>query len=472
MSATLRAAILDAADAVEAAREALCLLDAASGDGDHGVTMTIGARRVRSQLEGVLTDDPEALVRAAAIGMAGAGGAIGAIYGRGLLAIAARLREGATDGDFDAARLELLASAVERAATATAGLGASPGDKTIVDALVPTAAALDDAARAGRSWSAGLAAADAAAQAGAAVDGRARGTNRPLRALRREEQGHGRPRRGFARDHRPRARRRARSTRRRADVAALIGTSWKMNLTLGEADHWLSTFRPLAADFPGVDFFVLPPFTALALARERLAGSGIAWGAQDVSPFANGAHTGDISAAMLADLGCRYVEVGHAERRRDHGEAPATIAAKVRAILEAGMDVVLCTGELDEARSRARSRRSWPTSSGAWTASAPRTWAGSSSPTSRSGQSAWAAGRHHPIASAGSTGRSPSGSAAAGANQAEDHLRRQRRRDRAPPGLLAEPGVDGLFIGRNGLDPLGFAAIARAVPAPEQAVIR
>ncbi|HEY2888686.1 MAG TPA: DAK2 domain-containing protein, partial [Candidatus Limnocylindrales bacterium] len=159
--------ILDAADAVEAAREALCLLDAASGDGDHGVTMTIGARRVRSQLEGVLTDDPEALVRAAAIGMAGAGGAIGAIYGRGLLAIAARLREGATDGDSDAARLELLASAVERAATATAGLGASPGDKTIVDALVPTAAALDDAARAGRSWSAGLAAADDAAQAGA-----------------------------------------------------------------------------------------------------------------------------------------------------------------------------------------------------------------------------------------------------------------------------------------------------------------
>jgi dihydroxyacetone kinase-like protein len=166
VSATLRAAILAAADAVEAAREPLCLLDAASGDGDHGVTMTIGARRVRSQLEGVASDDPEALIRAAAIGMAGAGGAIGAIYGRGLLAIAARLREGAT-GDSDAARLELLASAIERAATATAGLGASPGDKTILDALVPTAAALDDAARAGVPWSAALAAADAAAQAGA-----------------------------------------------------------------------------------------------------------------------------------------------------------------------------------------------------------------------------------------------------------------------------------------------------------------
>jgi len=143
------------------------LLDAASGDGDHGVTMTIGARRVRSQLEQVASDEPEALIRAAAIGMAGAGGAIGAIYGRGLLAIAARLREGVAGGNSDEARLELLASAIERAATATAGLGASPGDKTILDALVPTAAALDDAARAGMSWPAALAAADNAAQAGA-----------------------------------------------------------------------------------------------------------------------------------------------------------------------------------------------------------------------------------------------------------------------------------------------------------------
>ena len=168
MSAALRVAILAAADAVEAAREPLCLLDAASGDGDHGVTMTIGARRVRSQLEQVTSDEPEALVRAAAIGMAGAGGAIGAIYGRGLLAIAARLREGpAGDGD-DVARLDLLASALERAATTTLALGAGPGDKTVLDALLPAAASLADSARAGVAWVPALAAADDAAQAGAA----------------------------------------------------------------------------------------------------------------------------------------------------------------------------------------------------------------------------------------------------------------------------------------------------------------
>ncbi len=167
MSGTLRAAILAAADAVEAAREPLCLLDAASGDGDHGVTMTIGARRVRSQLEQVPSDEPEALIRAAAIGMAGAGGAIGAIYGRGLLAIAARLHEEPGAGDSGAARLDLLASAVERAATATLGMGASPGDKTVLDALLPAAASLAESVRARAGWAAALAAADEAAQAGA-----------------------------------------------------------------------------------------------------------------------------------------------------------------------------------------------------------------------------------------------------------------------------------------------------------------
>ena len=169
MSASLRAAILAATDAVEAAREPLCLLDAASGDGDHGVTMTIGARRVRSQLEQVESDEPEALIRAAAIGMAGAGGAIGAIYGRGLLAIAARLREGPAEGDGDPARLDLLASALERAATSTLALGAGPGDKTVLDTLLPTVASLADSARAGIAWAPALAAADAAARAGAAA---------------------------------------------------------------------------------------------------------------------------------------------------------------------------------------------------------------------------------------------------------------------------------------------------------------
>jgi dihydroxyacetone kinase len=163
MSGALRTAILAAADALEESREALCLLDATSGDGDHGVTMTIGARRVRSQLELVTSEEPEAIVRASAVGMAGAGGAIGAIYGRGLLAIAARLHAAGTSPP----DLGLLASAVEQAALATAGLGAKIGDKTVLDALLPMAAALSDSVRDEAPLPAALGAADRAARQGA-----------------------------------------------------------------------------------------------------------------------------------------------------------------------------------------------------------------------------------------------------------------------------------------------------------------
>jgi triosephosphate isomerase len=129
----------------------------------------------------------------------------------------------------------------------------------------------------------------------------------------------------------------------------LIGTSWKMNLTSTEADRWFRAFLPLAQDLDDRDLFVLPPFTALWVARERLRGTAVAWGAQDVAPDDAGAHTGDISAPMLADLGCTYVEVGHSERRRDHGETPELIAAKAAAALRWGMRPVICLGERERA---------------------------------------------------------------------------------------------------------------------------
>ena len=254
-------------------------------------------------------------------------------------------------------------------------------------------------------------------------------------------------------------------------MRALIGTSWKMNLTVAQAEHWFATFRPLAREAADVDFFVLPPFTVLWLARERLAGSGIAWGAQDVSPFADGAHTGDVSARMLADLGCRYVEVGHAERRRDHGETPVAIAAKVEAIVQAGMDVVLCTGELDEASVEAAIEavmtdlercleRIGPADLARIVIAYEPSWAIGEgrrpAPPARVGQIHRAiAERLQPLA--GVRPRIIYGGSVDATSA---------------PLLLAEPGVDGLFIGRNGLDPLRFATIAGAVPAPQQAGIR
>src|SRR3990170_7554934 len=117
-----------------------------------------------------------------------------------------------------------------------------------------------------------------------------------------------------------------------------------MNLTSSDAAGYLGTLRSLLDELDAVDLFVLPPFTAIWVAREQLAGTGIRWGAQDVHPDDAGAHTGDVSAPMLADLGCTIVEVGHSERRRDHGETDALVARKVAAAQRWGMTALVCVG--------------------------------------------------------------------------------------------------------------------------------
>src|SRR5256885_6946981 len=125
----------------------------------------------------------------------------------------------------------------------------------------------------------------------------------------------------------------------------LIGTSLKMNLTSSEAAAYFDTLRPLVASLIACDMFVLPPFTSIWVARERLTGSNVAWGGQDVHAEDAGAHTGDISAPMLADLGCTFVEVGHSERRRAHGETDDLVARKVRQVVRHAMTPIMCVGE-------------------------------------------------------------------------------------------------------------------------------
>lgn len=95
----------------------------------------------------------------------------------------------------------------------------------------------------------------------------------------------------------------------------------------------------------GVRLAVCPPLVHIPGVAECLAGSAVAWGAQNLSEHASGAYTGEVSAAMLADYGCRYVIVGHSERRALYGETDAVVAAKFLAARSAGLVPVLCVGE-------------------------------------------------------------------------------------------------------------------------------
>ncbi len=98
----------------------------------------------------------------------------------------------------------------------------------------------------------------------------------------------------------------------------------------------------------GTDIVVCPPYTLLWSIAEVLSESPIKLGAQDCHPENHGAYTGDISAAMLVDMGCRYVILGHSERRIAHHEDSALIARKVAAAQQAGLFVILCVGESKE----------------------------------------------------------------------------------------------------------------------------
>ncbi|NBC15067.1 MAG: triose-phosphate isomerase [Gammaproteobacteria bacterium] len=130
----------------------------------------------------------------------------------------------------------------------------------------------------------------------------------------------------------------------------LIAGNWKMNGTKAEAAELLNGIKAGVAGMQRVDVAVCPPFPYLYLAEQLLADSAIAWGSQDVSEHAGGAFTGQISAAMLKDFGCRYAIVGHSERRQFNGESDALVASKYAQAVASGVVPVLCIGESLEER--------------------------------------------------------------------------------------------------------------------------
>jgi len=103
-----------------------------------------------------------------------------------------------------------------------------------------------------------------------------------------------------------------------------------------------------------VEVAVCPPYPYLEQVSALLAGTPIAWGAQNISEYAQGAHTGEVSAAMIKEFGCRYAIVGHSERRQLYGESDERVAAKFGAARAAGITPILCVGETLEEREAGR----------------------------------------------------------------------------------------------------------------------
>jgi triosephosphate isomerase (TIM) len=138
----------------------------------------------------------------------------------------------------------------------------------------------------------------------------------------------------------------------------LMAGNWKMNLNHLEAIALVQklAFSLTDKDLDAVEVAVLPPFTDIRSVQTLVDGDKyrLVYGAQDVSAQDNGARTGEISAAMLAKLGCTYVVVGHSERREYHNEDDALVNAKVRKALEHGVTPIVCVGERLEVRKAGR----------------------------------------------------------------------------------------------------------------------
>ncbi|MAF95007.1 MAG: triose-phosphate isomerase [Rhodospirillaceae bacterium] len=132
----------------------------------------------------------------------------------------------------------------------------------------------------------------------------------------------------------------------------LIAGNWKMNGLRADGESLASDLTDLMKNETDAvfDMVVCPPFTLIAAVADALAGSAIALGAQDCHPAEKGAHTGDVSAAMLADLGCDFVIAGHSERRTNHFESDAAVQAKAAAVQAQGMAAIICIGETEEQR--------------------------------------------------------------------------------------------------------------------------
>lgn len=246
----------------------------------------------------------------------------------------------------------------------------------------------------------------------------------------------------------------------------LIAGNWKMHMLRAEGlqlvDGVLAGLSRVGGDR---DLLVIPPYTLLVPVADRLVGSPLALGAQDLHEQASGAFTGAVSGPMLRDAGCRYVLVGHSERRDIFGDTGELLARKLRAALGAGLEPIYCVGEHLEERERGQTRAVLTRQvREVLIGLEPEQWAR----VTLAYEPVWAIG----------TGRTAT---PAMAQEAQAHLRAEIaaqagkavaeglrilyggsvKPDNASD-LLGQPDVDGALVGGASLDAAGFLAIASA----------
>lgn len=248
----------------------------------------------------------------------------------------------------------------------------------------------------------------------------------------------------------------------------LVGTGWKMNHGPGAAITYAHRLRELLAGqkTEGLDIFVLPPFVSLSAAAGAFAGSPVTIGGQNVHWEDSGNWTGEISAPMLREVGCRYAELAHSERLQHFGETYELVRLKLDATMKAGLTPILCLGESaeDKAAGRAAETLRYQVT----TALAGQT-AASIPGVVLAYEPRWAIGQAEAAPPAYVAERHAGLRAllrAVWGEQTAEATRIIYGGSVSPsngPGLIALPNVDGLFIGRAAWKPEGFAEMVEIV---------
>ena len=159
-----------------------------------------------------------------------------------------------------------------------------------------------------------------------------------------------------------------------SDRRPIVGGNWKMHMVSAEASSYCDALLA-GGSAPAADVVIFPPAPLLSLVSRALDGSWASTGGQDLSPEAQGAHTGDTSGAQIVDAGCTWVLCGHSERRQDHGESDELVGRKVEAATAVGLLPMICVGETAEERRAERTFEVLGRQMGAALASGPHRFA-------------------------------------------------------------------------------------------------